>query len=61
MIAPLAVDRIAESSAPKNSTCTHIGVWLEDEVGQDALHLARVLGVRAALPSAGSMISARRR
>ena len=24
--APLAVDRIAESSAPKNSTCAHSGV-----------------------------------
>jgi hypothetical protein len=43
MIAPLAVDRIAESSAPKNSTCTHSGVF-EDERGQDALDLARVLG-----------------
>ena len=55
--APLAVERIAESSAPKKSTCAHIGVLLEDQIGQDALDLAHVF-VGEELPNPGSMTSA---
>ncbi len=56
MIAPLAVDRIADSSAPKNSTCIHMGVWPRMNSGRMRC-VSRASSADSNAPSDGSMRS----
>ena len=57
MIAPLAVERIAESSAPKNSTLIASGVCSRMKLGRMRC-ISRASSAESSLPSAGSTSSA---
>jgi len=54
MIAPLAVDKIADSSAPKNSTWIHSGVCPRMKEGSISC-ISRASSVDSSLPSDGSI------